>query len=107
MSRRTTLSSGIVTVSQSPYTVVGHRAVLVSAHLYTDGTNDATLTIYDSSSGANGNVLAKYVAKGSELQLGEGGIWVLARNGITISLSGGSCSALIRWTPCSGGDYAL
>ena len=56
----------------------------------TDGTNAATVTLYDNASAASGTVLAKMVVAGAdsskELVVGECG--VVANNGIYADVSG-------------------
>lgn len=96
-------SSGLITVGQSPHVVSTKKSILVAVHVFTDGINDATVTVYDSDTGANGTVLAKYIVKGTERQLGEGGIWAIAINGLAVSLSGAGSSALIRYVDYSPG----
>ncbi len=94
---RRIVSSGLVPLAASPAVVAQGQCVLMAAHVYTDGTNDATLTVYDSATGANGTVLARLRVKGTDLQIGEGGIEVHATNGLVVELGGSGSSGLVRY----------
>ncbi len=94
---RRIVSSGLVPLASSPAVVAQGQCILMAAHVYTDGTNDATLTVYDSSAGASGTVLARLRARGADLQVGEGGIEVHATNGLVVELSGSGSSGLVRY----------
>lgn len=92
-------SSGLIVVTESPKSLFPKPGVLVDVLIYTDGTNDATLEIYDNSDSATGTVLAKIVAKGGELMAGEVSIMTEAKYGMYVVLAGVGCSALIRYIP--------
>ncbi len=90
-------SSGIVTVGQSPYIVHAAPCVLIDAIVYTDGTNDATLTVYDNATTVTGTVLAQAKAAGADLQAGVANMLRIADNGIAIEIVGTGASALIAY----------
>jgi len=89
-----TTSSGILNTSQSVKDVFG---VLVDVLVYTDGNNNATVTVYDNPSAASGTVLAKIIVKGTDLMGGEVSILVDAQTGIYVDISGTGATALIRY----------
>lgn len=66
-----------------------------------DGTNAATVTVYDNASAASGLILAKVILEAGltsqELVVGEAGIAV--NNGIYASLSGTGGNYIIYYTP--------
>lgn len=64
MSGTTCISSGLQTADAAIY--VG-RGTLNAVTVLTDGTNAATLTIYDNATAASGTVLYKTSIAGSEL----------------------------------------
>lgn len=73
------------------------EGVLVDVLVYTDGTNNATVIVYDDVDSANGTVLAKVVVKGSDLMGGEVSIMVDAHAGMYMAISGTGATALIRY----------
>lgn len=96
-------SSGLITQAESPVVVCNRDCLLMAVHVYSDGVNMATVTVYDNASSPSGLVLAKLVCKGEDLQIGEGNIRARARNGLTVAISGSGASALIRYAGISPG----
>jgi len=92
-----TTSSGLMTVGQSGTVVLAKPGILMSAIAYTDGTNTATLTVYDNATTVTGTELSYVLVKGDELMGGETQAYRTATNGITIKLSGTGGSALIAY----------
>lgn len=72
---------------------------LTGLQVQTDGTNAATVTIYDSASAASGLVLAKFSVLGASLagdaHLPEGGI--VANQGIYASISGTGATCIVTY----------
>lgn len=81
-------SSGVVKAS---------FGILIDVLVYTDGANNATVTIYNDPDSADGKELAKVVVKGSDLMGGEVSILTEAALGMYISISGTGAQALVRY----------
>ena len=94
-------STGLVPLASAPKSIVAGGAVLVDCLLYTDGTNDATLTIYDSPNAANGIELCQVIVKGAELWGGEVNIMCQAAFGLYMTLTGNGSKALVRHMPAT------
>jgi len=90
----TSTSSGILNADTA---IKASTGILIDVLVYTDGTNNATVTIYDDPNSADGTVLAKVVVKGSDLMGGEVGILANAGAGIYMDISGTGATALIRY----------
>jgi hypothetical protein len=58
----TNKSSGLQTTTQTIHT---GRAILAGAHIVTNGTNDATLIVYDNTSAA-GTIVFKQIVTGAD-----------------------------------------
>lgn len=71
--------------------------VLVDMLVYTDGTNNATLTIYNDPDSANGTELGKIIVKGTELMGGEVSIVCDATLGMYAEISGTGATYLVRY----------
>ena len=89
-----TESSGILT---SDGVVLDNPGILVAIVVLTDGSNNATVTIYDNASAASGKVLGKVIVLGADQMGGELKINALARNGLFLDISGTNAEALIRY----------
>lgn len=92
-----TTSAGLMTLGQSGTVILDKPGILMSAIAYTDGTNDATLTVYDNSTTVTGNELSHVIVKGAELMGGETQAYRTATNGITIKLAGTGSKALVAY----------
>lgn len=95
MSGTTCLSSGLRTADAAIY--VG-RGTLNSVSIITDGTNAATVTLYDNASAATGNVLFKGVVPGANSS--ETVAWNLAvrcLNGIYADVSGTGAAYVVYY----------
>lgn len=67
-------------------------SVVTGLLVYTDGSNDATCTVYDNTEGS-GKVITKFIVKGSELYGGVVGVRWAANTGVYITISGTGSSA--------------
>lgn len=87
-------SSDLLSSSSIVYT--GH-GLLTGAYVYSDGTNDATLTIYDNTAGS-GKVVLKIAISGSDLC---GGVplpsAINVYNGIYAAISGTGATAIVHY----------
>lgn len=94
-----TTSSGLMTVGEldTGKVILDHPGILMTAIAYTDGSNDATLTIYDNATTVTGTELSYTKVKGTELMGGETQAYRVAENGITVKLTGTGSSALIAY----------
>lgn len=90
----TSKSTGLLSASG---VIKASFGILIDVLVYTDGTNNATVTIYDDPDSANGTELAKVVVKGSDLMGGEVSILTGAALGMYISISGTGAQALVRY----------
>jgi hypothetical protein len=89
-------SSGILNASG---TVVGVPVLLTDLAVYTNGSADATVILYDNTA-ASGTVIGKCVVAGAAVN---GGLFipipVKTYNGIYMSITGTGASAIVYWTP--------
>jgi len=90
----TCLSSGLLSSSQA---VFASKTVLVSLIVYTNGSSNATATLYDNASAASGTEVAKIIVKGADLIGGEAHIMCDCENGLYLALSGTGAGALVRY----------
>jgi len=81
-------STGDKAVADSPVVVKASAGVLRGFTAYTDGTNDVTVTVYDSAAAASGTILAKVIIHGADDSGGLMGIDVEARYGIVMTIAG-------------------
>jgi len=86
--------SGLITESG---VVHGDNAVLYDAIVFTDGTNDATVTVYDNATEASGRVMFHDVVKGSVVKGGEVNIADEALYGLFIAISGTGAKVIVRY----------
>lgn len=79
--------------------ILAAPGTLLGLIIVTDGTNDATVSLYDNASAASGNILAKFVVKGAdlakELVISECG--VVANNGIYADVSGTGANYIVHY----------
>jgi len=95
MTGTTCLSSDLRTADAAIY--VG-RGTLNAVTVLTDGTNAATLTIYDNASAASGTVLYKSIVAGADLQKAD--VYNLAIrcvNGLYADISGTGAAYIIHY----------
>lgn len=89
-------SSGLKSASA---VIMAMPGTLMGLTVLTDGTNDATVTLYDNSSAASGLVLAKLKVKGEdlskELVVAECGI--VCNNGIYAEVSGTGAECIVQY----------
>lgn len=88
------LCSGLKAVADTPVVVKASAGVLRGLMVYTNGTNNATITIYDHASQATGKILAQIVVVAADLCGGVINLDVEAENGLVMGLSGTGCSAI-------------
>lgn len=92
-------SSGLFTSST---VIIKYPVLLTDLSVYTDGTNNVTVTLYDSSTAStSGTVIGQLVVAGASL---EGGLHipvpVKAKNGIyAVVTTNGTASAIVCWSP--------
>lgn len=90
-------SSGVIASSGI---VMGVPVLLTDLAVYTNGSADATVILYDSNTTATGTVIGKVVVLGASIN---GGMFipipVKTSKGIYISISGTGASAIVYWTP--------
>jgi hypothetical protein len=99
-------SSGIISSSQalvpasSATGYVVKTGVLFSLSAFADGTNAATVTIYDNESAASGTILAQVIVKAGDrmntINLPNSG--VIFNSGLYIAVSGTGASGLAAYT---------
>ena len=100
MLRKTSLSSGEVLVAASPAVIFAGPCYLASVTIITDGTNPATVIAYDNASAASGDKRFENAVVGANNYGGRSWTFpVLCSNGLTISLSGTLCSAIVEYIP--------
>lgn len=95
MSGTTCISSGLQSASTSIYT---GRGTLNAVTVISDGTNAATVTIYDNAIAASGNVLSVVTISGG--MDGQTVAWNLAvrcLNGLYCSVAGTGCQAIVYY----------
>ena len=87
-------STGLKTASAI---ISGVPSVVEGIIVFTDGTNDATVTLYDNASAASGTVLAKAVVAAAELMGGKLPPFTISKgvNGIYAELSGVGASYIV------------
>ena len=88
-----TVSSGLLSESAAVRTRAG---LLRTVLAYTDGDNDATVTVYDHATTNSGTVLAKVVVLAADRMGGETNIQVTALNGLYVVVAGTGASYLVR-----------
>ena len=80
-------SSGLKTADA---VIHADKAILAGVHIITDGTNDATLVLYDNASAASGTEVFKQVVTGTNdaipYSMPDGGIY--CKNGIYADVTG-------------------
>jgi|SRR6185437_715653 len=90
-------SSGLLSSSKALSTINGRLQGLI---VLTDGTNAATVIIYDNPSAGSGTVLAKLIVPGASssasLYIPEGGIQ--ANAGLYCSISGTGAAAVVHYS---------
>lgn|SRR5690348_2545271 len=90
-------SSGEITSSKA---VAARPGKLYALHVTADGTNAATVIVYDNATTNSGTILAEVVVKAGETlgapQLPNAG--VLANNGIYVSISGTGAKCVVHFT---------
>ena len=92
---QTAISSGILATSANIYRGAG---ILTGVLILTDGSNAATVTVYDHAADAAGTVLFKATMLGASYF--GGGTWeypVQFTNGIYVSISGTGATAIIYY----------
>lgn len=82
--------------------VIGKDGYYKGCRVFTDGSNNATLTIYDNASAASGLVLDKIVVKGADLmggvKEGEGqNKGIVAKNGIYAEIAGTGATFIVHF----------
>ena len=87
-------SSGLKSASVA---ILPHEGILVSCIVFTNGSDDAEVTVYDNASAASGTELAHSYVKGAERMGGEARIFCYAENGLYLSISGTGVKALVRY----------
>ncbi len=91
------VSSGVKSASAAISSV---PALLVGFSVTTNGTDNATLTLYDNASSASGTVIGQATVLGSQMNYNLAyNIPVKASNGIYLSLSGTGATALVFCVP--------
>lgn len=94
MSKSSALSSGLLAAGTT--TVVSRKSLLNGVVAISDGTNTATVTVYDNASTATGTVLAKAVATSAAPTSSNFTTnHVRADNGITVVVAGTGSGAII------------
>ena len=92
-----TYSSGSITSSS---VVSKYPCLLTDLAVYADGTNGATVVLYDNASAASGTIIGKVIvpalSKSGGLVIP---IPVKASNGVYISITGTNASAIVFTTP--------
>ena len=89
------MSSGELTSSQQ---VVTGNVYITAVTVITDGSNNATVTLYDNTA-ASGKVVAEFVIAGGDNQGGR--VWsfpVLCTAGIYAAISGTGASCIVEYT---------
>lgn len=71
--------------------------ILVGYRVFTDGTNQATLVLYDNASAASGTVLDKLIVAGADLVGGIVDVAVEAQNGIYADITGTGASFIVHY----------
>lgn len=75
-------------------------ARLLGIQLFADGTNQATITVYDNATAASGTVLAQVIVDAGlvaqDAQLPNPGI--IANNGLYADVSGTGATYIIHWS---------
>lgn len=96
---RPVVSSGL---KSSDSAIADGPCRLRAATILTDGSNDATLTVYDNASAASGTVVMKAKVAGADLtgHLALPGGGVACRNGLYADISGTNSSYIIYFEPC-------
>ncbi len=82
--------------------ILNKDGYLAGCRVFTDGTNNATLTIYDNASAASGKVLDKIIVVGADymggVKEGDGAYkGIVARNGIYASISGTGATFIVHF----------
>lgn len=96
MSNSTALSSGLLGAGTT--VVVSRKSILSGLTVISDGTNTATVTVYDNASAASGTVLAKALANTTLPTVHvDGTSRVRADNGITVVVSGTGAGAVLYY----------
>jgi hypothetical protein len=93
-----TYSSGVLATST---VVIKYPVLLTDLAVYTNGSSDAVVTLYDSSTAAtSGTVIGKITVLGAALN---GGLFipvpVKVSKGIYMTITGTGASAIVFWTP--------
>lgn len=91
MSNGTSISSGLLTASTAVYE---GRGILSGVHVTTDGTNNATVTVYDGTA-ASGNELFKTVVTGTDNSRYYDLCRVRCTEGLYAEISGTGASAIV------------
>lgn len=91
------ISSGIKSGSG---VIIAGPALLTDLSVFTDGSNEATVVLYDNASAASGTELGKIIVLAASKS---GGLFipipVRALNGIYLSLTGTGASAIVSYIP--------
>lgn len=92
--KQTCVSSGLLNADAAIKAAPG---IIEGIMVYTDGTNNATLTVYDNASAATGDVAMKMVVKGADLIGGLVDLSVETTNGIYADISGTGATYIVYY----------
>lgn len=90
-------SSGLKTADAA---ILAMPGTLMGLTVLTDGTNDATVILYDNASAASGTVLAKLKVPGAELskELVVAECGIVANHGIYADVEGDGAEYIVQYT---------
>lgn len=81
--------------------ITANHALLLGIIVNTDGTNAATVTVFDNPSAASGKVLARMIVPGAtrfaNFTAGDWGIE--AMTGLFVTVTGTGSEAIVYWSP--------
>lgn len=96
--RRSATSSGLLTADTAVY---DKPALITSVIVIGDGTNAATLVVYDNASAASGTALAKIVVDaGLTYEKVVFSTPVVANQGLYADVTGTGAEFIVHYTPC-------
>lgn len=75
--------------------IVNGKGLLCGIHVITDGTNDATVIVYDNTSAAGTKLFEAVVAGANDAQLFDFSVPVKAQIGIYVDVSGTGASYIV------------
>ncbi len=90
----TSKSSGLLTADG---VIATGKTILADVFINTDGTNAATLTLYDNASSASGTVLLKVSVLGADFSKAFNNMHCRADNGIFADISGAGADYVIHF----------